>query len=121
MDMTWIRKGVRRLSFEHLKGFEEFMQFFCQSVANDSHVLCPCWLCLNHETELLGKVDDHLILYGMASTYDRWIHHGEPLRAEHGPEAHHAEHGPETHHAEHVEDVPEADGGLEEEDEFEDD
>jgi hypothetical protein len=25
MDMPWIRKGVRRLSFEHLKGFEEFM------------------------------------------------------------------------------------------------
>jgi hypothetical protein len=57
----------------------------------------------------------------MVRTYDRWIHHGEPLCAEHGPEAHHAEHGPEAHHAEHVKDVSEVDGGLEEEDEFEDD
>jgi hypothetical protein len=82
------------------------------------------------ETEPLGKVEDHLLLYGMASTYDRWIHHGEPLPAEHGPEAHHAEHGPEAHHAEHgpeahhaenVKDVPEADASLEEEDGFEDD
>jgi hypothetical protein len=121
MDRTWIRKGVRRLSFEHVKGVEEFMQFVRQSVANDARVLCPCRQCLNRETEPLGKVEDHLLLYGMASTYDRWIHHGEPLPVEHGPEAHHAEHGPEAHYAEHVEDVPEADAGLEEEDGFEDD
>jgi hypothetical protein len=42
MDRTWIRKGVRRLSFEHVKGVEEFMQFVHQSVANDARVLCPC-------------------------------------------------------------------------------
>jgi hypothetical protein len=61
-----------------------------------TRVLCPCWQCLNRETEPLGKVEDHPLLYGMASTYDRWIHHGEPLHAEHGPEAHHAEHGLEA-------------------------
>jgi hypothetical protein len=25
MDRTWIRKGVGRISFEHVKGVEEFM------------------------------------------------------------------------------------------------
>ncbi|XP_073353738.1 uncharacterized protein [Aegilops tauschii subsp. strangulata] len=26
-----------------------------------------------------GRVEDHLLLNGMSSTYDRWIYHGEPL------------------------------------------
>jgi hypothetical protein len=57
----------------------------------------------------------------MASTYDRWIHHGEALYAEPEPDAeahHHVEDDP--HH--HVEDGPQQeDAGFEEEDGYEDD
>ncbi|TVU39960.1 hypothetical protein EJB05_13404, partial [Eragrostis curvula] len=40
--------------------------------------------CLNHkELDLVG-VRDHLLMYGMQSSYDRWIHHEEPSD---GPES----------------------------------
>jgi hypothetical protein len=106
MGRSWIRKGVRRLSSEHTKGVEDFMQFVRRSVPCDADVLCPCCHCLNRENQPLGKVEDHLLLYGMASTYDRWIHHGEALYAEPEPDA-------EAHH--HVEDGPQQeDAGFEE-------
>jgi hypothetical protein len=46
-----------------------------------------------------GRVEDHLLLNGMASTYDRWIHHGEPLHVvpEHA-ETEHAEPDAQGHH-----------------------
>ena len=85
MDRSWI-KGVRRLSAEHTKGVEEFMQFVRRSAAEDAHVLCPCRSCLNRAQQPLGTVEAHLLIYGMASTYDRWVYHGEPLHAEPEPE-----------------------------------
>jgi hypothetical protein len=75
MDRSWIRKGVRRLSTEHTKGVEEFMQFVHRSFGEDAQVLCPCRSCLNREEQTLANVEAHLLMYGMASTYDRWIHH----------------------------------------------
>jgi hypothetical protein len=81
------------------------MQFVHRSVPRDADVLCPCCHCLNRENQPLGNVEDHLLLYGMASTYDRWIHHGEALYAEPELDAeahHHVEDDP--HH--HVEDGP---------------
>ena len=90
MDRSWIRKGVRRLSPEHTKGVADFMEFVQRSVAADAVVLCPCCSCMNREQRNLADVECHLLIYGMASTYDRWIHHGEALRDEHAePEAEH--------------------------------
>lgn len=79
MDRSWIRKGVRRLSNEHMKGVDEFMQFVRANFAKDAVILCPCRQCLNRSRIAQGRVEDHLLLNGMASTYDRWIYHGEPL------------------------------------------
>ena len=79
MDRIWITKGVRRLSSEHLKVVANFMQFVRTSFATDVAILCPCCQCLNRKELPQGRVEDHLLLNGMASTYDRWIHHGEPL------------------------------------------
>src|SRR3954465_3942947 len=79
MDRRWITTRIRRLSPEHTKGVAEFMQFVRLSVANDDHVLCPCRSCLNRDTKSLDVVEAHFLLYGMASTYDRWVYHGEPL------------------------------------------
>src|SRR3954469_13817873 len=82
MDRSWIRKGVRRLSSEHIKGVNEFMQFVRTSFANDAVILCPCCQCLNRKKLAQGRVEDHLLLNGMASTYDRWIYHGESIDRE---------------------------------------
>ncbi|XP_047042616.1 uncharacterized protein LOC124646556 [Lolium rigidum] len=123
MDRSWIRKGVRRLSTEHTKGVEEFMQFVHRSFGEDAQVLCPCRSCLNREEQTLANVEAHLLMYGMASTYDRWIHHGEPL---HAPQPEQDQPDGEAHHVDHegddfVEDDQHMDDGLEEEDGNEDD
>jgi hypothetical protein len=94
MDKAWITKGVRKLSLQHLQGVEEFMQHVCRRLAKDARILCPCSTCLNTTERAQGTVEDHLLLNGMASTYDRWIHHGEPLHSEPGA---HADHGDDGH------------------------
>ncbi|KAK1609101.1 hypothetical protein QYE76_032774 [Lolium multiflorum] len=98
MDRRWITTRIRRLSPEHTKGVAEFMQFVRLSAANDDQVLCPCRSCLNRCTKPLDVVEAHLLLFGMASTYDRWVFHGEPLHPV--PEAGHGGQGgaPEAGH-----------------------
>ncbi|KAE8772243.1 hypothetical protein D1007_55830 [Hordeum vulgare] len=78
-DRSWIRKGVRRFSKEDMKGVDEFMQFVQANFSKDAVIVCPCCNCLNHSRKAQGVVEDHLLLNGMAITYDRWIYHGEPL------------------------------------------
>jgi hypothetical protein len=46
MDRTWIKKGVIRLSSEHIKGVEEFMHFVCQSIGNDARCGDPAYHCM---------------------------------------------------------------------------
>jgi hypothetical protein len=69
-------------------------------------------------------VEDYLLLNGMASTYDRWIHHGEPLHSEPDAQANHGDDG-HGHHGddgiEFMEKVLQENSGLEEEDGYEDD
>ena len=123
MDRSWITKGVRRLSYEHLRGVDEFMRFVRKSVPDDAQVLCPCPSCMNRVEQTLPNVEAHLLMRGMACTYDRWIHHGEPLHPEPGAEPEPGE------GADHVDDggefvqddVPQEDVGLEAEDGYEDD
>ena len=79
MDRSWIRKGVRKFSKEHMKGVDDFMAFVRANFANDAHILCPCCECLNRPRMAQGRVEGHLLLNGMSNTYDRWIYHGEPL------------------------------------------
>ncbi|KAK1692237.1 hypothetical protein QYE76_008934, partial [Lolium multiflorum] len=98
MDRRWITTRIRRLSPEHTKGVAEFMQFVRLNAANVDQVLCPCRSCLNRCTKPLDVVESHLLLFGMASTYDRWVFHGEPLHPV--PEAGHGGQGgaPEAGH-----------------------
>jgi hypothetical protein len=124
MDRAWITKGVQKLSLQHLQGVEEFMQHVRGRFAKNALILCPCSTCLNTTERAQGIVEDHLLLNGMTSTYDRWIHHGEPLHSE--PDAH-ADHGDDRHghHGddgiEFMEKVLQENAGLEEEDGYEDD
>ena len=125
MDRSWITKGVRRLSYEHLRGVDEFIVFARRNAAGAAEILCPCPSCNNRTRQTLQDVESHLLLRGMAATYDRWIHHGEPLHAEpgaepgHQPDAHHADEGGEHLEDDHV--VLENSFNLVEEDGDEDD
>jgi hypothetical protein len=115
MDRSWIRRGVVKLSSEHLKGVEEFMQHVRARFGGDARIPCPCRNCLNTRELAQGTVEDHLLLNGMASTYDRWIHHGEPLEAGNDAQTHHDD------GIDFVESVLQENAGLEEEDGYEDD
>jgi len=66
-------------SEEHVNGVNEFMTFVSERFNDDEEMLCPCRKCLNRVRKPKGQVQDHLYIYGMATTYTRWIHHGEPL------------------------------------------
>ena len=71
-----LEKELESLSKEHMKGVDDFMAFVRANFANDAHILCPCCECLNRPRMAQGRVEDHLLLNGMSSTYDRWIYHG---------------------------------------------
>jgi hypothetical protein len=77
MDKCWINS--RLFSKAHLDGVKEFMQFVSERFNDSGQILCPCQRCLNQSHGHKGLVEDHLYLNGMASTYTRWIHHGEPF------------------------------------------
>ena len=62
-----------------MNGVNEFMTFVSERFNDDEEMLCPCRKCLNRVHKPKGQVQDHLYIYGMATTYTRWIHHGEPL------------------------------------------
>ncbi|XP_044383493.1 uncharacterized protein [Triticum aestivum] len=113
MDRSWIK--ARKFSEEYINGVKEFMNFvretYCRGCSNS-----PCRKCLNRKHEPQGKVEDHILIYGMSSTYDRWIHHGEPLNVEADGDAQHVDGAIDI-----VVDVAEKDVRLEEEDLYEDD
>lgn len=51
-DKRWITKKMRRLSPEHLKGVEGFMQHVRTVFAEGVQILCPCTSCINRNTYL---------------------------------------------------------------------
>ncbi|CAD6225603.1 unnamed protein product [Miscanthus lutarioriparius] len=77
MDRSWINS--RRFSKEHVDGVKEFMTFVSERFNDNEEMFCPCRRCLNRVRKPQGQVQDDLYIHGMASTYTRWIHHGEPL------------------------------------------
>ena len=108
------------LSNEHMKGVEGFMQFVRTGFSKDEDIHCPCTKCLNRRKLPQGIVEDHLFFNLMASTYDRWVLHGEPIEVD--PPVHvDAEPPNDDDGIGFIEDVLHDDAGLEEEDGFEDD
>ena len=77
MDMSWINSGL--FSRAHVDGVNEFMSFVSERFSDDEEILCPCRHCLNRVRSFKGQIEDHLYIYGMSSTYTRWVHHGESL------------------------------------------
>lgn len=77
MDRSWIKS--RQFSTAHINGVKEFMQFVSARFDENAEILCPCRVCLNRAHRPQGVVEDHIYIHGMSSTYNRWIHHGEPL------------------------------------------
>ncbi|XP_066376106.1 uncharacterized protein [Miscanthus floridulus] len=76
MDRSWIKS--RMSSREHVNGVNEFMTFVSERFSDDEEMFCPCHQCLNRVRRPKGQVQDHLYIHGMATTYTRWVHHGEP-------------------------------------------
>jgi hypothetical protein len=61
----------------YIDGVTEFMSFIHEKFGEDEAILCPCSRCLNQKYQHQSVVERHILMYGMESTYTRWIHHGE--------------------------------------------
>jgi hypothetical protein len=61
------------------KGVLDFLVFLHTRYAEDEEILCLCCQCLNNSTRTIERIGVHLLVSGMATTYTRWIHHGEAL------------------------------------------
>jgi hypothetical protein len=62
-----------------VKGVEDFMKFVSERYPKDSHILCPCYTCLNESLRPQKDVYDHILIFGMSATYTRWTNHGESV------------------------------------------
>jgi hypothetical protein len=58
------------------------MAFVRERYPKESKMLCPCRNCLNHVLKSQPKVADDIHIFGMSTTYTRWIHHGESADVE---------------------------------------
>ncbi|WVZ57842.1 hypothetical protein U9M48_008180 [Paspalum notatum var. saurae] len=75
MDRRWIHATL--FSLEYVSGVKSFMGFIRDRFSKGAEILCPCRRCLNQKNWPQDDVQKHILLYGMLSTYTRWIHHGE--------------------------------------------
>jgi hypothetical protein len=75
MDRSWVH--ARLFSPGYIDGVKEFMSFIHEKFGEDEAILCPCSRCLNQKYHHQSVVERHILMYGMESTYTRWIHHGE--------------------------------------------
>ncbi|WVZ81548.1 LOW QUALITY PROTEIN: hypothetical protein U9M48_028914 [Paspalum notatum var. saurae] len=75
MDTRWIHATL--FSLEYVTGVKSFMGFIRERFPEGAEIVCPCRRCLNQKNWSQEEVQKHILLYGMSSTYTRWIHHGE--------------------------------------------
>ncbi|XP_062225034.1 uncharacterized protein LOC133923792 isoform X2 [Phragmites australis] len=87
MDRSWI--NGRQFSKAHIDGVSDFMKFVRERFGENEEILCSYRKYLNWIHRPQGHVEDHLYIYGMASTCNRWIHHGELFDAGVHENAHH--------------------------------
>ena len=87
MDRSWINS--RLFSKPHLDGVSNFMKFVSERYDENEEILCPCRRCLNRIHQHKGIMEDHLYIHGMASTYTRWMYHGEEMDVQSNENADH--------------------------------
>jgi len=58
------------------------MSFVQDRFSENDAILCPCRNCLNQSSRSQKDVHDHIYLFGMSTTYTRWVHHGEAFDVE---------------------------------------
>ncbi|WVZ56366.1 LOW QUALITY PROTEIN: hypothetical protein U9M48_006912, partial [Paspalum notatum var. saurae] len=89
---SWIND--RQFSPAYIKGVKAFMCFVREHCDVNAPIHCPCSGCSNRKHGHTAQVEDHIYIYGMSSTYTRWIYHGEPLIAETNENVEHGIHNP---------------------------
>ncbi|XP_066167015.1 uncharacterized protein [Oryza sativa Japonica Group] len=80
MDRTWIHG--RQFTPAYMEGVKQFMEFVGQRFDEHVDIPCPCCRCLNHTSLPQQEMHDHIHIFGMSSTYTRWIYHGELVDTE---------------------------------------
>ena len=68
-----------RLSDEYATGVKTFLQVAKNHVDQNGKTRCPCKHCQNAFWKSIYDIETHLYKYGIATTYQRWIFHGEKV------------------------------------------
>uniref|UniRef100_K4AIS1 DUF4218 domain-containing protein n=1 Tax=Setaria italica TaxID=4555 RepID=K4AIS1_SETIT len=76
MDRRWIH-DCQLFTPKHEKGVNDFKEFVKSRYSDEKQILCMYRGCLSQFRCTIDVVSLHLLLTRMASTYTRWIHHGE--------------------------------------------
>ena len=78
MDKSWMNL-CDRLSDEYATGVKTFLQVAKNHVDQNGKTRCPCKHCQNAFWKSIYDIETHLYKYGIATTYQRWIFHGEKV------------------------------------------
>ena len=82
MDNSWMTIK-NKMSKEYQDGVNYFVDFAVTSSGSDDKIRCPCLKCMNVERHVSVVIVFHLIQNGIAPSYKTWMHHGEPIPANH--------------------------------------
>lgn len=87
MDRSWMLEDIRSRAYE--LGVEKFLKFVVENAGNENKIPCPCWECGNTKDFGVRIIKDHLFYYGVTTSYQNWIWHGESseLAVNSGPSA----------------------------------
>jgi len=75
MDKTWMLK--HRNTREYVSGVNEFIEHAIAHYSVGLKIPCPCVMCGNLVRVTEFYLKDHLIRYGITTSYKQWIWHGE--------------------------------------------
>lgn len=78
MDKSWMNLRDR-LCKEYVNGIRTFIQVAKNHVNKDGKSRCPCRDCQNAFWKSINDIEIHLYRFGIATTYQRWIFHGEKV------------------------------------------
>ncbi|XP_059292523.1 uncharacterized protein LOC132045979 [Lycium ferocissimum] len=82
-DKSWM--DLRRSTNEYMHGVNDFLDYAFERASQGNEILCPCKICFNRYWHDREGVEGHLVGYGFARGYTKWVFLGEGFSARNTP------------------------------------
>ncbi|XP_021845823.2 uncharacterized protein [Spinacia oleracea] len=78
-DRSWMNhNGIQdRRKTAYKLGVDDFLQFAFKEISNETPLKCPCLKCRLLLAQNRKDMQCHLLVYGIDSSYNLWVSHGE--------------------------------------------